>query len=141
MLLQYNPRHDFFQNKHQLDMDEKSKVYPNISHTILSQKWHVSYFIWEKCMKLFSNFLMWCEQTTTEKCFIKWHWLPRTDYQAKDQHNNSVNICTGRYWNVWVVNLYKSRHDALWILHNDTFYRRQESQEVWRYFENMTSMQ
>ena len=34
-----------FQNKHQLDMDEKYKVYTNISNTILSQKWHVNSFI------------------------------------------------------------------------------------------------
>ena len=115
-------------------------VHNNISNTILSQKCHVESFMSfrKKCMKLFSNFLMRCEQTSTEKCFIKWHWLPGTDYQTRHQHDNSVNVCTGTdigQDGCWIFII-----QAFWILHNDMFSRWQESQEVWRYFVNMTSI-
>ena len=62
-------------------MNEKYKVYTNISNKILSHKRHQNSFLWLSYMKLFSNFLMRCEQTSTKEMIHQMsltarHWLP-----------------------------------------------------------------
>lgn len=62
---------------------------------MLSHKWQVYSFIpLKKTHNIILNHLMevW---TNIKKIFIKCHWVSRTDYQARDQHYNPLNVCIG----------------------------------------------